>query len=324
MHQSYLRDYRACKRSGHRRRRHAASRTRPGPHAGRGAGRRIGGARLKTTQGRVAAITGAGSGIGRALAGSWRAAAHTWPCRDIDEAGLAETVARCEGRLRNEGHLASGSTSPIATPSTPGPTRSSPTTARSTSIFNNAGVGVGATVESMSYDDFKWLMSINFWGVVHGTKAFLPHLKAAGGGHVVNLSSVFGLFAVPSQSAYNAAKFAVRGFTDALRMELEIEGAACRATTVHPGGIKHQHRPQRPHRRQRRRGWPAARPGASEFDKLARTTPEKAARQIVAAVEANKRRALIGPDAKVLDLLSRLPAGAMQRAMIKGARRRVR
>ncbi len=91
---------------------------------------------------------------------------------------------------------------------------SSPITGGSTSIINNAGVALGATVESMSYEDFEWLMSINFWGVVYGTKAFLPHLKRSGEGHIVNLSSVFGLISVPSQSAYNAAKFAVRGFSD--------------------------------------------------------------------------------------------------------------
>ena len=90
----------------------------------------------------------------------------------------------------------------------------------------------------MSYEDFEWLMGINFWGVVHGTKAFLPHLAAAGEGHIVNLSSVFGLISVPSQSAYNAAKFAVRGFTDALRMEFEIAGSPVSCTTVHPGGVK--------------------------------------------------------------------------------------
>ena len=109
-------------------------------------------------------------------------------------------------------------------------------------IVNNAGVALGATVESMSYEDFEWLMNINFWGVVYGTKAFLPHLKASGEGHVVNLSSVFGLISVPSQSAYNAAKFAVRGFTDALRMELEIEGANVSVTTIHPGRDQDQHR----------------------------------------------------------------------------------
>ena len=101
----------------------------------------------------------------------------------------------------------------------------------------------------MSYEDFEWLMNINFWGVVHGTKAFLPHLKAAGEGHIVNVSSVFGLISVPSQSAYNAAKFGVRGFTDALRMELEI---AQLRRVVHDGPSRRhqdQHRPQRPHGR---------------------------------------------------------------------------
>ena len=167
-------------------------------------------------------------------------------------------------------------------------------------------------------------MGINFWGVVHGTKAFLPHLKASGAGHVVNISSVFGLFAVPTQSAYNAAKFAVRGFTDCLRMELEIEGAAGVGHHHPPRRHPHQHRPQRPHAPRPHRGIGGGNDEfAKQFDKLARTTPEKAANQILAAVEANKRRALIGPDAKVLDLLSRLPAAALQRPMIKGARRRV-
>ena len=105
-------------------------------------------------------------------------------------------------------------------------------------IINNAGVALGATVESMSYDDFEWLMNIDFWGVVYGSKSFLPYLKQSGDGHIVNLSSVFGLISVPAQSAYNAAKFAVRGFSDSLRMELEIEGANVSVTTVHPGGVK--------------------------------------------------------------------------------------
>ena len=120
-------------------------------------------------------------------------------------------------------------------------------------IVNNAGVALGATVESMTYEDFEWLMNINFWGVVYGTKAFLPHLKASGEGHIVNLSSVFGLISVPSQAAYNAAKFAVRGFSDTLRMELEIEGAPVSVTTIHPGGIKTNIARQRPDGPQRRR-----------------------------------------------------------------------
>ena len=143
----------------------------------------------------------------------------------------------------------------------------------------------------MSYDDFEWLMNINFWGVVHGTKAFLPHLKAAGEGHIVNLSSVFGLISIPSQSAYNAAKFAVRGFTDSLRMELDIERCGVSATTVHPGGIKTNiARNARMH--ESAIGLAGKADVGDDFEKLALTTPAKAARQILTAVERNRRRAL--------------------------------
>jgi len=190
-------------------------------------------------------------------------------------------------------------------------------------VFNNAGVALGATVEGESYADFEWLMNINFWGVVHGTKAFLPHLKRAGEGHIVNLSSVFGLISVPAQSAYNASKFAVRGFTDALRMELEIEGCGVSSTTVHPGGIK-------TNIARNARMDPSAEMlsgdagGADAFDKIAMTSAKKAARQIITAVEKNKRRALIGHDAKAIDLLSRLPSSWYQRALVAGASRRRR
>jgi butyryl-CoA dehydrogenase len=166
-------------------------------------------------------------------------------------------------------------------------------------------------------------MDINFWGVVHGTKAFLPHLIEAGEGHIVNLSSVFGLLSIPSQSAYNAAKFGVRGFTDALRIELDVARHGVSCTTVHPGGIKTNIA-----RNARMDDSVAAFSGqvpeamGDDFDKVAMTTPEKAARQILKAVERNRRRALIGPDAKVLDVISRLPAGVYQRVIVFGARRR--
>jgi butyryl-CoA dehydrogenase len=176
----------------------------------------------------------------------------------------------------------------------------------------------------MSYDDFEWLMSINFWGVVHGTKAFLPHLKAAGEGHVVNLSSVFGLISIPSQSAYNAAKFGVRGFTDALRIELEVDQCGVSSTTVHPGGIKTNI--ARNARMDASVTDVAGGPDQArrDFDKIAMTSPEKAALQILKAVENDKRRALIGPDAKVIDLISRLPAGLHQKVLAAGARRQRR
>src|SRR5258707_13433751 len=193
---------------------------------------------MKTFGGGVAAVTGAGSGLGRALARKLAARGAHLALSDINEAGLAETVMLCEG---------AGAAAKITSQRVDVADRDAVYAwadqvvaghDRVNLIFNNAGVGLAASVEAMSYEDFEWLMNINFWGVVHGTKAFLPHLKAAGEGHVVNLSSVFGLISVPTQSAYNAAKFGVRGFTDALRMELEIENCGVSCTTVHPGGIK--------------------------------------------------------------------------------------
>jgi butyryl-CoA dehydrogenase len=271
---------------------------------------------VKSFAGRVAAITGAGSGIGRALARDLSArGAHLALC-DIDEVGLAETVTLCEGRsvkvtsqrvdVADRAAVYAWADQVVADHGTVN------------LVINNAGVALGATIDSMSYDDFEWLMGINFWGVVHGTKAFLPHLKVAGEGHIVNLSSVFGLISVPTQSAYNAAKFGVRGFTDALRIELEIEKCGVSCTTVHPGGIKTNIV------RNARMDPSAEALGGGEdpeeFDRIAKTTPEKAAAQILTAVEKNKRRVLVGPDAKAIDLLSRLPAGLYQRGLVVGAR----
>ncbi len=274
---------------------------------------------MRDYRGRVAAVTGAASGIGRALANDLaRRGAHL-ALADRDDAGLAETVAQCEERgvkitaqhldVAERDAVYAWADQVVADHGTVN------------LVVNNAGVALGATVESMTYEDFEWLMNINFWGVVYGTKAFLPHLKASGEGHIVNLSSVFGLISVPSQSAYNAAKFAVRGFTDALRMELEIEGAPVSVTTIHPGGIKTNiARNARmdpsvteitgdPERARR------------DFERIFITSPEKAARQILAAVQRDRRRALIGPDAKAIDLVSRLPGTLYQTAFARGARR---
>jgi butyryl-CoA dehydrogenase len=275
---------------------------------------------VKDFNGRVAAITGAGSGIGRALANELaRRGAHL-ALSDIDEVGLAETVAQCEGT----GVKVTSQRLDVADRAAMHAWADQVVDEHGTVnlIFNNAGVALAATIEAMSYDDFEWLMDIDFWGVVYGTKAFLPHLKAAGEGHIVNVSSVFGLISVPSQSAYNAAKFAVRGFTDALRMELEVERCGVSCTTVHPGGIKTNIA-----RNARMDASVAELAGDAEkarrdFDKVAMTSPERAARQIIKAVEQDRRRALIGPDAKLIDLVSRLPGGLYQRVLVRGARRR--
>jgi NAD(P)-dependent dehydrogenase (short-subunit alcohol dehydrogenase family) len=273
---------------------------------------------VRVFQGRVAAVTGAASGIGRALAEELaRRGAHL-ALADIDDAGLAATVARCEGHgvkviaqrldVADRAAVYGWADQVVADHG------------RVNLVVNNAGVALGATVESMSYEDFEWLMGIDFWGVVYGTKAFLPHLKASGEGHVVNLSSVFGLVSVPSQSAYNAAKFAVRGFSDALRMELEIEGAPVSVTTVHPGGIKTNIA-----RNARVDQSVAELAGDTEaaradFERLFVMSPEKAAHQILSAVQRDRRRALIGPDAKAIDLLARLPSGLYQSVLTRGAR----
>jgi short-subunit dehydrogenase len=276
---------------------------------------------VKSFDGRVAAITGAASGIGRALAIELAGQrAHLALC-DIDEVGLAETVARCEGH----GVKVTSAVVDVADRDAVHAWADAVVADHGAVhlVINNAGVALGATVADMPYEDLEWLMGINFWGVVHGTKAFLPHLEAGGEGHIVNVSSVFGLMAIPSQAAYNAAKFAVRGYTDALRMELEIAGSPVSCTTVHPGGIRTNiARNARIHESVVAFG--GGERSADEFDKIARTTPERAARQILAAVRRDKRRTLVGPDAKALDLIARLPAGLVQRVMVAGARRRAR
>jgi short-subunit dehydrogenase len=187
-------------------------------------------------------------------------------------------------------------------------------------IFNNAGVALGSPIATMSYDDFEWLFNINFWGVVHGTKAFLPHLEATGEGHIVNTSSVFGFVGVPSQSAYNAAKFAVRGFTEALRQELDLMDIGVSATSVHPGGIKTNiARDARMDPGVERLGLDAS-DSSAEFEKAFITTPEKAAKVILKGVERNKRRVLIGPDAYVIDEMARLMPSSYQRLITTGAK----
>jgi NADP-dependent 3-hydroxy acid dehydrogenase YdfG len=176
-------------------------------------------------------------------------------------------------------------------------------------IYNNAGIAFTGDIEISQFKDIERVMDVDFWGVVNGTKAFLPHLIASGDGHVVNVSSIFGLFSVPGQSAYNSAKFAVRGFTEALRQEMALAGHPVKVTTVHPGGIKTAIA---------RNATAAEGVDANElaefFDKrLASTSPQRAARIILEAVRKNRARVLVGPDAKVLDLLVRLTGSGYQR-----------
>jgi len=275
---------------------------------------------MESLQGRIAAVTGAASGIGRALAVELAGRGAHVALSDVDEAGLAETVGGCEGRgvkvtsqvldVSERDAVFAWAEEVVADHGAVH------------LIVNNAGVALSATVDHMTDDDIRWLMDINFWGVVHGTQAFLPHLKAAGEGHIVNISSVFGLVGIPTQSAYCASKFAVRGFTDSLRVELEIERCGVSATTVHPGGIRTNiARNARMDPSADRIAGEADR-ARREFDRVARTSPERAAQRIVEAVLRDRRRLLIGADARVFDLVSRLPARLGQGILVAGGRRR--
>ncbi len=278
---------------------------------------------MKTFKDKVAAITGAGSGIGRALAMNLaRQGAHL-ALSDINEATVHETARRArelgvrvtsakldvsdraavyawaDAVVADHGHV--------------------------NLIFNNAGVAVGSTVEGVSYEDFEWIMGINFWGVVYGTKAFLPHLRASGEGHVINISSIFGIIAVPGNGTYNASKFAVRGFTEALREELDMMDGTVSATCVHPGGIKTNiARDSRFSDNMNGFLVKDEKSGKENFEKAFMTSPAKAASIILRAVNKNQRRVLVGPDAVGLDLLARTFGGVYQRFVVAGAKRNVR
>ena len=270
---------------------------------------------MKSFSGKVAAVTGAGSGIGRALAlGLARRSCNLALC-DVDEGGLAATVEAA----RRWGVRVTGARVDVADRESvyAWADRAAEEHGGINLIFNNAGVALGSTIEGGGYEDFEWLFCINFWGVVHGTKAFLPHLRASGEGHVVNVSSVFALISVPGQGAYNASKAAVRGFTEALRMELELSGAPVSATSVHPGGIKtNVARSARSDDSLKSLGVDP-KESRRNFEKLFVTEPEKAAEVILGAVQKDKRRVLVGPDAYVIDGLARLLPGAYQHVIKK-------
>lgn len=265
---------------------------------------------MKSFKDKVAAITGAASGMGRELAIELARRGCHLAISDVNEKGLAETVelAQAAGAVNitsqkldvaNREAVFAWADKVVADHG------------KVNLIFNNAGVAHGSTIEAASYEDFEWIMGINFWGVVHGTKAFLPHLRADGEGHIVNISSLFGLISVPTQGTYNATKFAVRGFTEALRQELDIQGGGVSATSVHPGGIKTNiANAARFDKSASEITGQSQEASKRNFEKLFRTTAASAALTILKGVERNSRRVLIGADAKAIDMVQRLmPTG---------------
>ena len=275
---------------------------------------------MKSFKNKVAAITGAGSGIGRALAQALARDGAELAISDIHAARVEETAAL----LRAQGARVSAQVVDVSKREEvyAWAERVVRDHGKVHLIFNNAGVGHASTLEGTSIEDFEWIMGINFWGVVYGTKAFLPHLRAAGEGHIINLSSIFGVIAVPGNGTYNASKFAVRGFTEALREELDMTGGAVSATCVHPGGIKTNIvREARFDESINGLLVRDAEAGKAQFEASFMTTPEKAARVILDAVRKNKRRALIGPDAHAFDLMQRVLPSAYQALAVRAVRR---
>ncbi|HKP43254.1 SDR family NAD(P)-dependent oxidoreductase [Mycobacterium sp.] len=257
--------------------------------------------------GKVAVVTGAGSGIGQALAIELARSGASVAISDVNTEGLATT----EERLKSIG-------APVKTDRLDVTEREAfelyadavkDHFGKVNQIYNNAGIAFAGDIEVSQFKDIERVMDVDFWGVVNGTKVFLPHLIASGDGHVVNISSIFGLFSVPGQAAYNAAKFAVRGFTEALRQEMELAGHPVKVTTVHPGGIK-----TNIVRNMTAVDSVDLAKLTNTFDKkLASTSPQKAARVILDGVRKNKARVLIGNDAKALDLIVRATGSGYQR-----------
>jgi NAD(P)-dependent dehydrogenase (short-subunit alcohol dehydrogenase family) len=250
--------------------------------------------------GGVAVVTGAGSGIGRALGQQLAAAGSALALADLDEAGLQQTLQS----LRSNGALVTSHAVDVAEEAAVSAFAEDVARrhGRVSLIINCAGVSLHGDFDEVSLDDFRWLMNINFWGTVYGVKYFLPLLEREKRAHIVNISSVFGLIAPAGQVPYAASKFAVRGFTEALRHELD--GTNVFVSCVHPGGIR---TPIARHSRLGA-GTPAPKREANiaRFERLARTSPEKAAARILLGVERRERRMLIGTDAYQIDVLQRL------------------
>lgn len=249
---------------------------------------------------KVVVVTGAASGIGRALAQQLSMQGANLALSDVNMNGLEETRSTLHGKGKVTLHTLDVSNRAAFEAYAEQVLEDH---GQVDMIINNAGVALSETVERMTYEDMEWIVNINFWGVVYGTKTFLPLLKARPEAAIVNVSSIFGIIALPTQSAYNATKFAVRGFTESLRQELKNTNVF--VTTVHPGGIK-TNIVNNGRMKTSMTGDKSLEQQAKEFEKLARTTPAQAADVILNGVKDGKRRILIGPDARLMDRIQRI------------------
>lgn len=257
--------------------------------------------------GSAAAITGAASGIGRALALELAARGCDLALADRDEAGLQTLAAEI---AKTHARKVTVHTVDVGVPREIEDFAQAAIAAHPVLniVINNAGVALMGMFDEVDQAQMEWLFNINFWGVVHGTRAFLPHLSKKPEAHIVNLSSIFGIIAPPGQTAYAAAKFAVRGFSESLRHELAMANSPVRLSVVHPGGvatnIARNSRPGTGMTDNARRAQSIER-----FDAVAKTTPAAAALRIVVGIEKNQPRILIGNDARTMDLLQRFRPG---------------
>ena len=260
--------------------------------------------------GKVAVVTGAGSGIGQALAVELGRSGAKVAISDVDTEGLAVTEERLKAigapvkadRLNVTEREAFAAYADAVKEHF----------GKVNQIYNNAGIAFSGDVEVSQFKDIERVMDVDFWGVVNGTKVFLPYLIESGDGHVINISSIFGVFSVPGQAAYNSAKFAVRGFTEALRQEMLLHKRPVAVTCVHPGGIKTGIARNATHAE----GIDAQSHAETMevFEKRAlRMSPDRAAEIILTAVQKKQARVLVGADAKLLDIIVRITGSGYQR-----------